>query len=395
MRLVVASLTACICIALGALYIFNRAEPHGLKSATEFTPSMRSEERHAFGLEDAVSQPTQHIGQTSDANLKVGFVFSANSQDFGFTYSHNQGRLALSEQLGIETIVVDGLREDNPQEALESLVTAGCKVIFSCSYDFIPHVVLLAKKYSDIYFINCAGMASGKNLANFFGRMYQVRYLTGIVAGLRTRTNKLGYVAAFPVPEVIRGANAFALGVKSVNPEAKIYIDWTHAWYDPGKARAFALSLIDRGCDVIAQHQDSVSPQVAAEERGVWSIGYHASMEFFAPNAYLTGASWNWAPYFINQVTMVQNGTWTPSNYWGGLEDDVVRLDPLTAHVAPGTQEAVNKAIAAIRKGFDIFVGPLHDNTGALRAPKGHTMTDDEKLSMMWLVDNIVGSVTQ
>jgi basic membrane protein A len=251
----------------------------------------------------------------------------------------------------------------------------------------------MAELNPDIYFLHCSGYKVRENMSTYFGRMYQMRYLTGIVAGLRTESDKIGYLAAFPIPEVVRGANAFALGVKSVNPQATVKLSWSHTWYDPALEQALAFELIDSGCDVIAQHQDTVSPQVAAQMRGVWSIGYNSPMGFFAPDSYLTAAIWNWTPFMIDQVQKVVDGTWVSTEYWGGVEDDVVRLDGITTNAAPGTQTAVDNALNSIKTGFTIFEGPIYDNEGNLRIPAGSKMTDAEKLSFDWLVDNIEGVI--
>jgi len=253
----------------------------------------------------------------------------------------------------------------------------------------MEYTAAMADQNPDIYFFHCSGDMTSENMSAYFGRMYQMRYLTGIVAGLRTETNQIGYVAAHPIPEVRRGINAFALGVKSVNPDAEVHVIWTHSWLDTGLEKELAMELIQSGCDVIAQHQDSLLPQIAAEEEGIWSIGYNSSMGFFSPNAYLTAAIWNWGPYMVKQVRQIENGTWESSNYWGGLEDGIVMLEELTANVAPGTQEAVDEAMRRIENGFDVFTGPIYDNRGGLRVPEGQVMMDSEKLSIEWLADNV------
>jgi basic membrane protein A len=320
----------------------------------------------------------------------VGFIYNGRIGDFGFTFAQNRGRIALIRELGVQTHFREAVPADErSMAAMQELIDLGCTVIFACSYGFMEYTAIMAERNPDIYFFHCSGYITRENMSAYFGRMYQIRYLTGIVAGLRTETNRIGYVAAHRIPEVIRGANAFALGVKSVNPDAVVKITWSYSWYDTGLEKELALSLIRSGCDVIAQHQDSIMPQIAAEQEGVWSIGYNSPMGFLSPNAYLTGALWNWGPYMVEQVRQIKNGTWQSSRYWGGIEDGVVMLEELTENVAPGTRGAVAEALRRIRSGFGIFVGPIYDNTGRLRVPQGRTMSDSEKLTMGWFVDNI------
>ena len=360
-----------------------------LKKTTEKTPASRIGKRHTLNLARLIL-PGEGKGEKRSIDLRVGFIYAGTSGDYGFTYAQNRGRLTLMEKLGVQTMAMENVPEDErSMKEMQSLIDNGCKVIFICSLGFMDYTVKMAEKHPDVYFFHCAGYKTLPNLSTYFGRMYQIRYMSGIVAGMRTKTNKIGYIAAFPVPEVIRGANAFALGVKSVNPNAKIYLKWSNAWANLSQERALALDLLDEGCDVLAQHQDTVSPQIAAQDRGAWSIGYNSPMGAFAQNAYLTGALWNWGPYMIAQIQRIADGTWKSSQYWGGMEDDVIRLDALTKNVAPGTPEAVEEARRRILRGFDVFEGAIHDNAGRLRVPEGRTLSDEEKLTMDWFVDNV------
>jgi len=252
----------------------------------------------------------------------------------------------------------------------------------------------VSKEYPDIKFLHCSGYKMTDNMGNYFGRMYQARFLSGLVAGMKTKTGKIGYVAAFEIPEVIRGINAFTLGVRAVNPEAKVYVRWTHTWYDPGKETEAAKALLDENCDVIAQHQDTAGPQQAAEAKGAYSIGYNSDMASMAPNAYMTAPVWNWGPYFIDQIQKAMDGTWTPTSYWGGLEDGIVDLAPLTANAPEGSREKVDEMRAKIVSGeFHVFGGPLKDQKGVVRVKKGEVMTDSEMLSMDWFVEGVVGKI--
>ena len=229
--------------------------------------------------------------------------------------------------------------------------------------------------------------------------MYQARYLSGLVAGSMTKTNKIGYVAAHPIPEVIRGINAFALGVKKVNPDAKVIVVWTGTWYDPAKEKEAAISLLDQGCDVIAQHQDSPSPQQAAEERGAYSIGYNSDMSKFAPKAHLTAPVWNWSVIYSYVVKNVRQGTWKSEEIWWGIDKGVVDLAPFSKAVPEDVKKLVLEEKEKYIKG-DVperypFVGPIKDQSGKVIKAEGEVMTDEELLSMNFFVDNVVGEIPQ
>ncbi len=352
---------------------------------------------------DAVATPAENAPDATNPDtvaagnkVKVGFVYIGAPGDAGYTFAHDQGRKAL-EEMGVETAFVENVPENAEcTKAIRDLIDQGCNVIFSTSFGFMEFTHDVAKEFPDVKFFHCSGYTTDTNMTAYFGRMYQARYLSGIVAGMRTETNKIGYVAAMPIPEVIRGANAFALGVKSVNPTATVELLWTNTWYDPTLEKSAAVELLNKGCDVIAQHQDTTAPQIAAQEAGKWAIGYNSSTANVAPNAYLTAPIWNWGVYYKAQVQKIMDGTWKSENYWGSINDGIVGLDTLTANCAPGTQEKVDEALAKIKSGEEyIFEGPLKDNTGTERVAAGVKMTDQEMLSFNWFVDNIIGTVPQ
>ena len=331
----------------------------------------------------------------AEKTVKAGFIYIGPADDGGFSSSHDAGRLYLEEQLGVETVVKELVEEGAGVESvIDNMVDLGCNVIFGCSYGYMDYMEAKADEYPDVVFLHCSGYKSnGTNFANYFGRIYEARFLSGIAAGLATETNQIGYVAAFGIPEVIRGMNAFALGVQAVNPDASVEVLWTHDWVDATVAKEAANTLISGGCDVIAQHQDATSPQQAAEEAGVFSVGYHCDMSGVAPSANIGSAVWNWGPYYVSVVQAIQDGTWDGSNYWGGMGDDTVRI-VLTDNAPEGAQEKVDEYTAMILdEGWSVFTGPLTDNEGNVIAEDGATLTDDELLSMMWLNENIIGSV--
>lgn len=332
--------------------------------------------------------------------LKVGFIYIGSAGDAGYTYAHDQGRLYAQEKLGdkVELIYQENVSDtdDSCVPVIQSMVEQGCKVIFTNSYGYMDYTYDMAQEYPEVKFLHCSGSKSSENMLNYFGRIYQARYLSGIVAGMKTETNKIGYVGAYPIPEVIRGINAFTLGVRSVNPDATVEVVWTSTWYDPALEKSAAVSLLDQGCDVIAQHQDTTGPQVAAAERGKWCIGYNCDTSDVTPDSFMTAPVWNWGPYYADQIQKVLDGTWESENYWGGMEDGIVALAPLTKNAPEGAQEKVDEMTEKIISGeFKVFQGPIKDQNGEIKVPEGTVMTDEELLSFNWFVEGVNGALTE
>jgi len=345
----------------------------------------------------AQKAPAPAPAEQPQEKMKVGFIYIGPPGDGGWTYAHDQARMYLEKELEVETIYTESVPEDQQSEkVMKDMIDQGAKVIFATSFGYMDHVAEVAKEYPDVTFLHCSGFKSAENFSNYFGRMYEARYLSGIVAGMKTETDKIGYVAAFDIPEVIRGINAFTLGVRSVNPDAVVKVKWTSTWYDPAKEKDAAVALLDEGVDIIAQHQDTAGPQVAAEERGVFSVGYNSDMAAMAPKAYMTAPVWNWGPYYVEQVKAVMDNTWKSEAYWGGLNEGIVELAPLTANAPDGAKEAVEKAEAAIKGGtMHVFQGPLKNQTGEVVVPEGTTMTDAEMIEMKWFVEGVEGKIGQ
>lgn len=338
--------------------------------------------------------PGQQQDTTAEEDLTVGFIYVGPAGDGGWSDSHDYGRQAVEEELGVKTIYKENVPDLEVEKVMRDMIDQGAKVIFATSYGYMDYVEKVAKEYPDVKFLHASGVKSADNFINYFGRMYQARYLAGIVAGMKTETNKIGYVGAYEIPEVIRGINAFTLGVRSVNPDADVIVRWTHTWYDPALEKEAAIALLDEGADVITQHQDTAGPQQAAEERGAYSIGYHTDMSNVAPEANMTSAIWNWKPYYIDQVKAVMEGAWEANNYWGGLEDGIVALSPLTEKAPEDAQAKVDEATAAIKDGsLEVFEGPIKDQNGEIKVEEGVVLTDEELLGMMWFVEGVVGKV--
>ena len=328
-------------------------------------------------------------------DVTVGFIYVGPIGDGGWTYAHDQGRLYLEEQLGVKTIYKESVPEtQDVEQEMRNMIDQGATVIFATSFGYMDFMEKVSAEFPEVAFLHCSGYKTTDNMANYFGRIYQARYLSGIVAGMKTETNKIGYVAAFPIPEVIRGINAFTLGAQSVNPDVEVEVVWTSTWYDPAKEKEAAIAALDNGADVIAQHQDTAGPQQAAEERGLWSVGYNTDMSAMAPKAYMTAPVWNWGPYYVEQVQAVIDGTFASHAYWGGMEDGIVALAPLTENAPEGAKEAVDAATAKILDGSElVFDGPITNQAGEVAVAEGAVMTDGEMLNMMWFVEGVIGNI--
>ena len=316
--------------------------------------------------------------------IKVGMVL-IGSQDDGFSGAHYNGLEGMKNELGLRDDQV--LYKFNVPEnaecdaALRELVDSGCNIIFGNSWGFMNFMEEIADEYPEVIFSHCSGYKNnGVNFNNYFGRIYQARYLSGIAAGLKTESNKIGYVAAWADnAEVNGGINAFALGVQLVNPEAIVYVKYISSWFDPTLEKQTAVALLSIGCDVIAQHVDTSMPQVAAEEAGAFGVGYNTDMTAAAPKAHLTAPIWHWSSVYIAQVTDVVNGSWEPINYFLGLQEGMVDLSPLSDNVALGTVEAIDSARALMLSGeWDVFTGPIYSNTGELAVAEGVALADGD-----------------
>ncbi len=338
------------------------------------------------------------LGPTGRAQevMKVGFVYIGPVGDYGWTYAHDQGRKYLEKTLPwVKTTYVESVAEGaDAERVITELARTGHKVIFTTSYGYMDTTIKVAERFPNVIFLHCSGYKRRENVGTYFGRMYQASYLTGLVAGKMTRKNLIGYVAPIPIPEVIRITNAFALGAREVNPKVKVHVVWTNAWYDPATETEAANSLLDLGADVIATQSDSPAPVQAAEKRGVYGVGYNSDASKFAPKGHLVSAVWNWGPYYVETVKAVRAGTWKSEDVWWPIGTGIVGLSPYGPAVPPSVKALVEKRKEDLIKGrFDVFWGPIRDQTGKVRIPKGRKATDKELLSMNWFVEGIVGTI--
>lgn len=335
-------------------------------------------------------------GEQKEEKFKVAFIYIGPVGDAGWTYAHDLGRQYLQAQMpDVETTYIENVPESSDAErVLTELAQKGNKVIFATSFGYMDYVLNVAQKFPDVVFLHCSGYKTAANVGTYFGQIEQPRYLSGIVAGSMTKVNKIGYVAAHPIPEVIRGINFFTQGVRSVNPNATVKVVWTNTWYDPAAEKEAAKGLLDAGVDVIAQHQDTPGPQQAAEEKGVYAIGYNTDMSSFAPKANLTSPVWNWGPYYVKAVEAVMNGTWKTEQYWGPMSEGVVDLAPINAIVPEDVKKLVEEKKQAILTGdLNIFAGPIKDQSGQVKVNEGQAMTDEEILNMDWFVEGVDGTI--
>ncbi|AET69970.1 putative ABC-type transport system, periplasmic component/surface lipoprotein [Desulfosporosinus orientis DSM 765] len=335
-------------------------------------------------------------GDAAKEKIKVAFVYVGPVGDAGWSFAHDQGRKYLEEKIPeVESTIMESVPEGADSErVITQLAEKGNKIIFTTSFGYMDPTINVAKNYPDVTFMHNSGYKTADNVGTYFGRMYQARYLTGIVAGKTTKSNLIGYVAAMPIPEVIRGIDAFTLGVRSVNPDAKVKVVWTNTWYDPAMEKDAAKSLLTAGADVIAQHQDTPGPMQAAEEAGKYGIGYNMDMSKMAPKAVLTSAVWNWGPYYEKVVKSVMDKTWKSDQYWGPMSDGIVDIAPYGPMVSDETKQLVADAKAKIVSNkWDVFTGPIKDQTGAVKVPEGQVMSDQDMLSLDWFVEGVDGTI--
>ncbi|MDD4219661.1 MAG: BMP family ABC transporter substrate-binding protein [Sphaerochaetaceae bacterium] len=344
------------------------------------------------------AQGVKEAAPKADEPFKVGIIYISSPGDMGYSYMHDQGTKAAEAYFGnkIEVIRMENVPEnDSAARAMEQMVDAGCKIIFANSYNYQDYMLQVAKENPEVYFEHCSGYLDNPNMSNYFGRMYQMRYLSGMIAAKMSPTGKLGYIGAFNTPEVVRGLNGFALGARAVNPKATITVVWTNTWYDPSLERQGAVALLNQGIDVIAQHQDTTEPAKAAVERGKYAIGYNADFrDIIKDDHVLVSTMWNWGNYMIPSIESAMNGTWKSQSYWGGLEDDMIHLSPISPLVPKDFQAKVMAKQDEIAQGkWDVFWGELKDNTGVIRQKAGEKMADAKMLTMDWFVEGVIGTV--
>ncbi len=329
--------------------------------------------------------------------LKVGFVYVSPTGEAGWTYNHDQARLNLEKEFPgvVETTFVENVAEGaDAQRVITQLAKSGHELIFTTSFGYMNPTIKVAKRFPNVKFEHATGYKRADNVGTYFDRIYEARYLTGVVAGYMSKTDVVGYIGAFPIPEVVRGINAFALGVRSVKPDAKVKVVWVNTWFDPAKEREAANSLIDQKADVITFHTDSPAPVQAAEEAGIYAVGYHSDMSEYGEKAHLTAAVHNWKGFYKTRVEQVLAGTWKSEDVWKGFSAGMTELAPFNPVIPQDVVAKVNELKAKITSGeFHPFTGPLNNQTGELILKAGEVMSDKALLGMSYYVEGVDGKL--
>jgi len=329
--------------------------------------------------------------------LKVAFVYVSPIGDAGWTFQHELGRRAVDAALGdaVKTSFVENVEEGaDAERVIRKLATDGNDLIFTTSFGYMNPTLKVAQQFPKLKFEHATGYKRAANLATYSARFYEGRFATGVLAGRMTKSAIMGYVAAFPIPEVLQGINAFTLGARSVNPKVQVKVVWTSSWFDPGKERAAADTLIAGGADILTHHTDSTAVAQAGEEKGVFTIAYNSDQSKYGPKTCLTAVTHNWNDYYIGRVKAVMAGTWTSGDVWGGFKQGMTKLAPYNAAVPEAVRKEVDGQIAVLAAGTaKPFQGPVNDQAGKVKIPAGHALSDKDIADMKWFVEGVQGKI--
>ncbi len=330
--------------------------------------------------------------------LKIGFVYVSPIGEAGWTWQQDLGRKYMEQQLGdkIQTQFVEDVPEGaDAERVIRDLAQQGNKLIFTTSFGYMNPTIKVAKQFPDVKFEHATGYKTAPNVATTNARFYQARYVAGILAGHKTQTGVVGYIGAYPIPEVLQGINAFTLGLRSVKPDATVRVIMVNSWFDPGKERDAALALLDQGADIVTHHTDSTAAVQAAEERGKWAIAYHSDMHKFGPKAQLAAVTHHWGPYFTREAKAMLDGTWKSDQVWGGFKEGMVALEGFGPAVDDALKADLKAKEDAIADGsLKVFSAPLKTNEGKVVLSEG--ALDDKGLNAMnYYVEGVVGKLTK
>ena len=324
---------------------------------------------------------------------KAAFVYVGPVGDGGWTYAHDLGRREL-EKAGFETTYIESVPETDSQRVLRNLARRGYDVIFTTSFGFMDPTLEVAEQYPDTIFLHCSGFKTAENMGNYFARMYQAKFLAGMVAGLTTKTNEIGIVGSHPIPEIVRHINAFTLGARSVNPDATVNVIWVNSWFDPAKEGAATNTLIDNGADIVHITTDSAAATQVAEKRGKYAIGNDSDMSLYGPKAHLTAPIFNWGRYYLDVMNRVDSGEWSSTSEWWGMNTGIVDLSKFGPMVHAKVKTLVNNKKQEITTGrFKVFAGPIYDRDGNLVVAAGEVPSDPDLLSMNYFVEGVKGNL--
>jgi len=348
------------------------------------------------------SQTTAPAKAAHAEPVKAGFVYVSPITEAGWTRQHDEGRKAVEAALGsqVKTTFVENVPEGpDAERVIRDLAATGHKIIFTPSFGYMEPTLKVAQDFPGVKFESITGYKQAPNVATANARYYEGRYLAGIAAGRMSKTGVAGYVAGFPIPEVLQGINAFALGMRSVNPQATVKVVWLNVWFDPPKERDGAMALFNQDADVVAFHTGSTAVMAAAQERGKMAVAYHSDMRRVGPDAQIVAVTHQWGDYYTARVRAVQNGTWKSGNVWGGVKEGMIRVGDFGSKVPPAVQQEV------LARQKDIAAGKLHpfhaakaavrDNEGREVIARGQTLGDAQILGMNWLAEGVQGKLTR
>ena len=328
--------------------------------------------------------------------FKVGFVYVGPIGDHGWSYQHDQGRLAVEKHFGdkVKTTYVENVPEGaDAERVIRNLAKTGHDLIFTTSFGFMNPTLKVAKQFPKVTFEHATGYKQAKNVGTYISNTYEGRYVAGFVAAKVTKSNKIGYIASFPIPEVIRDINAVQMALNKYNPEAELKIIWVNSWFDPGKEADAANAMMDQGVDVILQHTDSPAAMQAADRRGVFAVGQASDMSSFGPKAHILSVVDEWSPFYIKRTQQVMDGTWKPEDHWGGMAEGEIVIPEFT-NIPEEVATEAQAIIDAIKSGsFHPFSGPIKNQAGELKVAEGEVLPHGDLAGMNWFIEGVKGDI--
>jgi basic membrane protein A and related proteins len=335
--------------------------------------------------------------QETKIPLKIGFVYVSPISDAGWTHQHNQARLEMEKNLSgkVTTSFVENVAEGpDAERVIRDMVAQGHRLIFTTSFGYMNPTEKIAKQFPAVVFMHATGYKTAANLGNYNARFYEGRYLNGVLAGKMSKSGIAGYVAAFPIPEVLQGINAFTRGMQSVNPKADVKVIWVNSWFDPGREREAALTLVSQGADVLTHHTDSTAVVQAAESKNVYAFGYHSDMSKYGPRAHLSSTTHHWGAYYTKVANDVINNQWKSDSIWGGSKDGFIKMGPINANVPASIKAQLLEAESLIKSGqLQVFSAPVIDQSGKERNSNGKTLSDEELNKMDYFVRGVTSKL--
>jgi basic membrane protein A len=336
-------------------------------------------------------------GASAADKVKVGFIYVGPIGDHGWSYQHHAGLKAIEKEFGdkVETTFVENVSEGpDAERVIQQLASQGSNIIFTTSFGFMNPTLKVAKRFPNVKFEHATGFKRDTNVATYNSRFYEGRYVAGLIAGKMTKTNTIGYIGSFPIPEVVMGINAAYLAAKSVNPNVKFKIVWVSSWFDPGKESEAAKALTDQGADVLFQHTDSPAPMKLAEQQGIYAVGQASDMKAFGPKAQLTAIVDDWNPYYIQRVKAVLDGSWKSTDVWGGLNSGMLKMAAWNEAIPADVVKLAEDASAKIQSGaFHPFTGPLKKQDGTPFLKAGEVISDGDLAAMNFYVEGVEGTL--